>query len=73
MMKFYNGDWSLTDDIVSANLFLFNNQMTDIVMRVEFTELFPIGFNGFDFDNIKMSDSITMNISFAYDKWRIRP
>lgn len=72
MMKFYDGSWTLEDDVVSANLFLFNNQMTSVVMRTEFTELFPIGFNGFDFGNVKMDETITMNISFAYNRWRIR-
>lgn len=60
------------DDIVYANLFLFNNQNTEIVARVEFKDLFVSGFNGFEFDNIKNNDQLVANFNFVYDKWSLK-
>jgi hypothetical protein len=71
MMKFYKGDY-LDTDIVNANLFLFNNQLTKVISRVQYSDMFPVSFNGFSYDNLTSDENLIMNISFMYNKWELK-
>lgn len=72
LMLFENGSYTEADDIVTAQLLLFDTSLTRVIKRALFYDLFPINLGQLDFRNERNDEENILQIQFSYSNWELK-